>query len=98
MIGTHVDDILWAADDESQKIIDSVLAEFDIREVKSGDFRYCGLEVVQDQDYTVHVTAKDNIEKIEAVSYPRDSPLTRRCNEGETSQLRSVVGALSCSI
>ena len=95
MIGTHVDDILWAADDESQKIIDSVLAEFDIREVKSGDFRYCGLEVVQDQDYTVHVTAKDNIENIEAVSYPRDSPLTRRCNEGETSQLRSVVGALS---
>ena len=30
MLGTHVDDILWAADDESQKITDRILAEFDI--------------------------------------------------------------------
>eukprot|EP00959_Pyramimonas_sp_CCMP1952_P050635 1058069-Pyramimonas_sp.AAC.1 len=66
MIGTHVHDILWAADNESQRIIDSVLAEFDVREVKSGDFRYCGLEIAPEQDYTVHVMAKDNIEKIEA--------------------------------
>eukprot|EP00959_Pyramimonas_sp_CCMP1952_P337605 7069899-Pyramimonas_sp.AAC.1 len=34
MLGTHVDDILWAADDESQKIIGSVLAELVVREVK----------------------------------------------------------------
>eukprot|EP00959_Pyramimonas_sp_CCMP1952_P455194 9471181-Pyramimonas_sp.AAC.1 len=33
--------------------------------------------------------------KIEAASNPRDSPPTRRCNEGETAQLGSVAGALS---
>eukprot|EP00959_Pyramimonas_sp_CCMP1952_P452175 9466123-Pyramimonas_sp.AAC.1 len=33
MLGTHVDDILWAADEKSQKIIDSELAESDIREI-----------------------------------------------------------------
>ena len=33
LLGTHVDDLLWAADEESQKIIDAVLAELDIREV-----------------------------------------------------------------
>ena len=95
MLGTHVDDILWAADDESQKIIDRVLAEFDIREIKEGNFRYCGLDIVQDENSTVNVSAKDNIEKIEAISYPGDSQLTRKCNEGEVSQLRSVVGAVS---
>ena len=32
--GTHVGDILWAADEASQKITDVVLAGFDSREVK----------------------------------------------------------------
>ena len=50
--------------------------------------------MIQGNDYTVYVTAKDHIEKIVAVSYPRGSPLTRSCNEGEKSQLRSVVGVL----
>eukprot|EP00959_Pyramimonas_sp_CCMP1952_P373526 7822894-Pyramimonas_sp.AAC.1 len=95
MLGTHVDDIRWAADDESQKIIDSALSEFDIREIKSDNFRYCGSDVVQDGDFTASVEAEDTIENIEAASYPRDSPLTRTCNEGDTAQLRSVVGAMS---
>ena len=64
MLGTHVDDILWAADDESQRIIDRILAEFDIREIKEGNFRYCGLDIVQDENSTVSVSAKDNIEDI----------------------------------
>eukprot|EP00959_Pyramimonas_sp_CCMP1952_P079071 1652866-Pyramimonas_sp.AAC.2 len=75
MLGTHVDYILWAA------IIDSVLAEFDTREIKSDTFRCCGLEVVQDEDFTASITASGNIEKIDAASYPRDSPLTRKFNE-----------------
>ena len=49
-IGTHVDDMLWAANDEVQKIIDNVLAEFDIREARQDDFGNCGLEVSQDSD------------------------------------------------
>ena len=95
MLGTHVDDILWAADDESQKVIDRILAEFDIREIKESNFRYFGLDIDQDENFTVSVSAKDNIENIEAITYPGDSQLTRKCNEAEVSQLRSVVGALS---
>eukprot|EP00959_Pyramimonas_sp_CCMP1952_P403266 8449711-Pyramimonas_sp.AAC.1 len=89
MLGTHVDGILWGADD------DSVSAEFDTRESKSDNFRYCGVEVVRDEDFTASVAARGNIAKIEAASFPKDSPLARRCNGGETAQLRSVVGALS---
>eukprot|EP00959_Pyramimonas_sp_CCMP1952_P368650 7722115-Pyramimonas_sp.AAC.1 len=95
MLGTHVDDILWAADDESQRIIDSVLAELDTREIKSDSVRYCGVEIVQDEDCAASITAKDNAEKIEAASDLKDSPPTRKCNEGETAQHRSAVGDLS---
>ena len=42
LLGTHVDGILRAADHQSQEIIDSVLGEFDIREVKTDQLRYCG--------------------------------------------------------
>ena len=95
LLGTHVDDILWAADDQSQEIIDRVLGEFDIREIKTDQFRYCGSGISQDEEYTVKVTACDNIEKIETISYPKDNALTRPCNEGEVSQLRSIIGAMS---
>eukprot|EP00959_Pyramimonas_sp_CCMP1952_P461925 9482388-Pyramimonas_sp.AAC.1 len=79
---------------ESQTIIDSIFAEFDTREIKSDDFRYRGL-VVQGEDSTASAASKDNLENIKAASYPRDSPITRKCNKGETAQLRPVVGALS---
>eukprot|EP00959_Pyramimonas_sp_CCMP1952_P081379 1700403-Pyramimonas_sp.AAC.1 len=51
-LGAYVDDILWTADGERQKNIHSVLAEFDIREIRSDTFCCCGLEVVQDKDFT----------------------------------------------
>eukprot|EP00959_Pyramimonas_sp_CCMP1952_P420848 8815955-Pyramimonas_sp.AAC.1 len=95
MLGTHVDDILRAAHDERRGIIGSLLAESDTREIKSDTFRYCGLEVVPDEDFTVNITAKDTIENAEAASYPSDSPLTRKCSAGEIAQLRSVGCALS---
>eukprot|EP00959_Pyramimonas_sp_CCMP1952_P066096 1380160-Pyramimonas_sp.AAC.1 len=71
------------------------MLEFDSREIKSEHVRYCGLDILHDEDVAVSIAAEGAIEKIEAVSYPRDSLLTRKCNEGETAQLRSVEGALS---
>ena len=38
----------------------------------------------QDAEYTVTVSAEDNIKKIEPVSYPESSQLARERNEGET--------------
>eukprot|EP00959_Pyramimonas_sp_CCMP1952_P223997 4683756-Pyramimonas_sp.AAC.1 len=87
--------LLWAADDECQKIIASAFAEFDIRESRSDNFRHCGLEVVRGEGFTVSILAKGNMGKIEAASYPMDSPFTRSRNEGERRQFRSVAGALS---
>eukprot|EP00959_Pyramimonas_sp_CCMP1952_P165203 3452946-Pyramimonas_sp.AAC.1 len=47
-----------------------------------------------EEDCPAHVTAKDSIEKIDSISHPSNSPLTRKCNEGEASQVRSVTGPL----
>ena len=82
----HVGHISWAADEESDKINDAALAEFDTREVKPGYFRYCGSEAVQGPDHAINVTAKGNVERLEAVSYHRDSGLSRKCNDGGTTR------------
>ena len=57
---SFVDDILWAADEQCQDIIDRVLGKFDIREVKTDTFRYCGLRSSQDEEYTIQVIARFN--------------------------------------
>eukprot|EP00959_Pyramimonas_sp_CCMP1952_P398254 8344246-Pyramimonas_sp.AAC.1 len=60
---------------------------------------YYGLQMIEIRKSSTRLHGQShgqgNIERIEAVSCPRDSPLTRKCNEGETAQLRPVVGALS---
>ena len=49
MVGTHVDDILWAADPEYEKMIKKILATFDIRKIEEESFRFCGREITQDK-------------------------------------------------
>ncbi len=84
-LGTHVDDLPWAVKDGHEDVISQILKEFDIKEIHEGSFRYCGLDIEQGEDYSVKVSAKDNIEKILPVSYPAEGPLTRLCNRGEVA-------------
>ena len=58
--------------------MDAVLAEFDTRGINSVNFRYCGLEFDQKEDYAVNIAAKDKVETFEAISYPKDRLLTRK--------------------
>ena len=45
-------------------IFQKMMEEFTTGEVGEKNFRFCGKEVVQEDDYSIKVTAKDNIEKI----------------------------------
>ena len=56
LLGTHVDDILWANFPEVDHIITSVLAKFQCGDPEMKNFRYCGKEVVQYEDFTIDVT------------------------------------------
>ena len=64
--------------------MDKILDTFSVRERNEAPFRFCGKEVVQDDDYNITVTAKDNCEKIvrstsaKNVAAPTRTLLTRR--------------------
>ena len=51
--------------------------------------------MVQDDDFGIRVTAKDNTEKIKPVGYGKKRTLTDRCTDSDTTQLRSVTAALA---
>ena len=55
MLGSHVDDLIWACHPKYQYIIDD-LKHFQCGKVEQKKFRYCGKEVAQDDDFTIHVT------------------------------------------
>eukprot|EP00959_Pyramimonas_sp_CCMP1952_P240196 5019265-Pyramimonas_sp.AAC.3 len=55
--------------------IDSTVAEFDIREIKSEHFRYCCLQVVQDEDLAVSIATEGNIENVEVAPVLETAPL-----------------------
>ena len=61
MVGTHVDDIIWACKPEAEHMIAEIIQKFQCGEPEVGNFRYCGKEVAQDDDYSITITCKDTI-------------------------------------
>ena len=60
MLGTHVDDLLWAHTDEGKKLMDRVLSHFELGKIEEGEFRYCGRRFRQDSEYNVSIDTEDN--------------------------------------
>ena len=46
ILGTHVDDVLWACKPEAQHIIDKLKSKFKFGKIETGEFRYCGKEKI----------------------------------------------------
>ena len=63
--------------------------------IESGSFKYCGKEIVQDEDFTIHVSCADTTRAIKKIPIaPRrrpGDPLT----DSEKTQLKSVAGSLA---
>ena len=96
MMGTHVDDAMWAADPEYEYMVKNFLANFVIKREQVGDFRFCGREYLQEEDYSIRITCLDNTEKILPINFDRGlRKLEDKATAGEVSQMRSVVGSLA---
>ena len=65
----------------SAEVMNSVLQKFLVGKEEYGTFRFCGKEFRQDEDFGIHVTAKDNTE--------------RKATADETHQFRSVTQSLA---
>ena len=63
--------------------------------VSTGSLRFCGREIIQEEDLTIKATCKDTTEKLEKIKYRAQVKKDSSVNEGEKAQLRSVVGSLA---
>ena len=70
--------------------MNSVLQQFLVGKEEHGNFRVCGKEFRQNEDFRFHVTAKDNTERVQPITYDAKNGLTRKATADEIDQLRSV--------
>ena len=64
-MSSNVDDLLSGYLPEGAEATNSVLQQFLVGKEEHSTFRFCGKELRQDEDFGVHVTAKDNTERVQ---------------------------------
>ena len=95
VMSSNVDDLLYGSNTEHEKPMEELLDRFAVRDRNVGTFRFCGKEVVQHEDYSITVTAKDNTEKIRPIVIGERRKPSDKCNAEETTSLLSVVASLA---
>ena len=95
MVGTHVDDIIWACKPEAEHMIAEIIEKFQCGEPEVGNFRYCGKEVVQDDHFNIHITCKDTTLKMEPIRIAGNRKASQVLNDQERTQMKSIAGSLS---
>ena len=96
MVGTHVDDILWASDPEFEFMVQKILDTFSIRKIEEDSFRFCGREIAQDKIGNITVTCRSSVENVLPINFEtKGRKGMDKATAGEIGQLRSVVGSLA---
>ena len=80
---------------EGAEAMNSVCRQFLVGKEEHGTFRFCGKEFRQDEDFGIHVTAKDNTERVQPITYDAKQDLTRNAAANEVHHLRSVTQPLA---
>lgn len=95
IISSKADDLLCGSLPEARDMMKGILGTLAVREQNEGEFRLCSKHFKQHDDFSMTVTAKDNTEKILPIDINPKRKLTDKCNQEETTCLRSVVAALA---
>ena len=94
-MSSNVDDLLHGELPGHEGVMKDILDAFAVREENEGEFRFCGKEVKQDDEYNITVTTKDNTEKIRPIEIANGRKLTQKNTADETTALRSVTASLA---
>jgi len=97
LLGTHVDDILWACEPEVEELMNSIYKELILGKQEEWSFRFCGIEICQNKEtYSIRITCEQTTRKLMpiAISPERLSQLETDCTNDERAELWSVVGSL----
>ena len=95
-LGVHVDDGIGGGDSKFLAALDRIRKHFSFGSFEKGSFTFTGIRFKQWDDKSVEYDQIEYIERIQPLEIPRhrraqlNSPITSE----ETTQLRSVVGAL----
>ena len=65
VMSSNVDDLLYGSLPEGVVATNSVLQQSLVGKEEHGTFRFCGKEFRQDEDFGIHVTAKDNTDRVQ---------------------------------
>ena len=71
MLAAHVDDLMWVAKPGYEYLADQILSHFEIKKIEESKFRFCGREYLQEEDFSVYVSCKDNTEKILPINFDK---------------------------
>ena len=94
VMSSNVDDFLHGYLLVGAEVTNCVLPQFLVGKEERGIFRFCGKEFRQDEDFGIHVTAKDNTERVQPIIYDVKHGLTRRATREVVHQVRSVTRSL----
>ena len=86
---SHVDDLLWAGDQDMEKVMEKVQKQFSFGSLETGkSFEYCGRTIAQEET-GIRVTCPNNAVKVRpiAISAERRSNRGHTASEMEKSQL-----------
>ena len=82
-MNTNVDDLLYGYHPTGDCCVKEILKHFSIGKEEIANFRYCGKEITQYEDFSIKVTAKDNTEKIKPVTFDRRKRSIDKCSPEE---------------
>ena len=94
LLASHVDDIIWACDPEAGFAIDAIKKQLKFGALDEGSFRFCGIEIVQSDDWVIRITCEQTSKKLEKVSISADRAKHGNLQATATEQegLRSCTG------
>ena len=75
--------------------MNSVLQQLLVGKEERSTFRFCGNGLQKDEDFGIHVTTKDNTERVQPITYNVKKGLTRKAAADEVHQLRSFTQSLA---
>ena len=85
-MSSNVDDL------EGAEAMNSVLHQFLVEKEEHGTFRVCGKDFRQDEDFGIHVTAKDNSARVQPITY--DVKDTKGHRRYTSTEIRHTVSRL----
>ena len=91
VMSSNVDDLMHGCLPKGAEVINSVLQQFLIGEEEHNIFRFCRKEFRHDEDFGIHVTAKDNTERVQPITYDMKHGLTRKATADEIQSLAWIV-------